>query len=79
MLSVICAECCKQAHNAKWHYAECHYAECHYAECHYAECYFAECHFAKYPTFGKMQTLEISFKTNITNCESFCKFFVIFL
>ncbi len=28
MLSVIYAECRKQAH-----YAECHYAECRYAEC----------------------------------------------
>jgi hypothetical protein len=33
MLSVIYAECRKQAH-----YAECHYAECCYAECRYAEC-----------------------------------------
>jgi hypothetical protein len=33
MLSVIYAECPKQAH-----YAECHNAECHYAECRYAEC-----------------------------------------
>ncbi len=33
MLSVIYAECRKQAH-----YAGCRYAECSYAECRYAEC-----------------------------------------
>jgi hypothetical protein len=33
MLSVIYAECRKQAH-----YAECRYAECRYAECRYADC-----------------------------------------
>ncbi len=33
MLSVINAQCHKQAY-----YAECRYAECQYAECHYAEC-----------------------------------------
>jgi hypothetical protein len=33
MLSVVYAECRKQAQ-----YAECQYAECRYAECHYAEC-----------------------------------------
>jgi hypothetical protein len=37
VLSVIYAECRKQAH-----YAECRYAECHYAECRYAECRYAE-------------------------------------
>ncbi len=33
MLTVVYAECLREAY-----YAECHYAECHYAECHYAEC-----------------------------------------
>ncbi len=33
MLSVLYAECHKQALNAVCDYAECHYAECHYAEC----------------------------------------------
>jgi hypothetical protein len=42
MLSVIYAECRKEAHYAQCHYAECrkeaHYAEGHYPQCHYAVC-----------------------------------------
>ncbi len=62
MLSVIFAECHKQAHYGECRYAECRftecrhaehcydecrYAECHYAECCYAECCYAECRYAE--------------------------------
>jgi hypothetical protein len=47
MLSVIYAECRKEALYTECHNAECHNAECDYAECDYAECLYAECHYAK--------------------------------
>ncbi len=46
MLSVVYAECCKEAYYAEYHNAECckeaSYAEYHNAECRYAKCRFAE-------------------------------------
>ena len=38
MLSVVYAECHKQAHYVEFCYAECRCAECRYAECRHAEC-----------------------------------------
>jgi hypothetical protein len=40
-LSIIYAECRKQAHNAECRCAECRYAGCRYADCRYADCHGA--------------------------------------